>query len=368
MTKRTYAVIALVVLVIVAGIAAAQWQRARKTAELLDDLDTESADVAVDTIHELKKRGHAVEGDLIARLNSARKKERLRAALLLGEVGRADRSGPALARLLDDEWDPVRHAAAQALGRLGYAPAMSQLLVVVHDEDQDMDTRCIAVQGIGALAQSGSLDEVDRKICVPPLAKILKRRPEVPPPEEEEEAEEEPAEAEEEDEEATEAEEEEEALPEEPAPADTEAELRIQCVLTLGLLHAPQAVEALLESTDDTIEPSAVVRSYACMAITDLPDLPEDDIEAALMGDKLLDALEDSAADVRMHAAMALATHTDFRSEAIDNRINDALKAMAQELTEEGEPFYWAREAARVACNKRHVALQETETSDESSS
>jgi hypothetical protein len=242
---------------------------------------------------------------------------------------------------------------------------MSQLLVVVHDEDQDMDTRCIAVQAIGALAQSRGLDEVDRKICVPPLAKILKRRPEVPPPEEEEE---EPAEAEEEDEEATEAEEEEEALPEEPAPVDTEVELRIQCVLTLGLLHAPQAVEALLESTDDTIEPSALVRSHACTAITDLPDLPADDTEAALMGDKLLDALEDSAADVRMHAAMALATHTDFRSEAIDNRINDALKAMAQELIEEGEPFYWAREAARVACNKRHVALQETETSDESSS
>jgi len=193
----------------------------------------------------------------------------------------------------------------------------------------------------------------------------------------EEEEEEEPAEADEEAEEGDEeaagdeeavAEEEEEALPEEPAPADTEVELRIQCVLALGLLHAPQAIEALLESADDTIEPSAVVRGYACIAIGDLPDLPADDTEAALMGDKLLDALEDSAADVRMYAAMALAQHTDFRSEAVDGRINDALRAMAQELVEEGEPFYWAREAARVACNKRHVALQETETSDESSS
>ncbi len=379
MSKRTYAVIAVAVVLVVVGIAAAQWQRARKTAELLDDLDTASADLAVDTLHELKKRGHAIEDELIARLKSDRKKERMRAAYLLGDFGSPEVSGPALAQALEDEWGPVRRAAAHALGRIGYAPAAARLLALIQDEEEEMDTRCIAVQSIGLLAMSGNLDPIDRRICVPPLIKILERRPEVPPPAEEEEeaaeAEEDEGEAadetpadEEAEAEAEAAAPEEEELPEEPEPADTEIELRKQCVLTLGLLNAPEIVEPLLVSIDDTKEPAAAVRECACMAIADLPELPTDDTEAALMGNKLLDALEDSAANVRMHAAMALARHTDFRTESLDNRINDALKDMAQELQEEGEPSYWAREAARVACSRRHVSLHETNEAEEGSS
>lgn len=358
MSKRTYVVIAVVAVLIAVGIAAAQWQRARKTVELLDDLDTASADLAVDTLHELKKRGHSIEDQLVARLKSDRRKERMRVAYLLGEVGRPEVCGPALVRALEDEWAPVRRAAAHALGKVGYAAAATPLLAMVQDEEEEMDTRCTAVQAIGLLGMSGNLDEVDRRICMPALAKILERRPEVPPPAEEEEV----AAAEEE------AAPEEETLPEEPAPADTELELRKQCVLTVGLLNAPETFELLLPSIDDTVEPAAAVRECACMAIADVPELPADDTTAALMGNRLLDALEDSAANVRLHAAMALARHTDFRTESLDDRINAALRGMAQELEAGGEPSYWAREAARVACSRRHVSLQETDEGEEGSS
>jgi HEAT repeat protein len=358
MSKRAYAVIAIVAVLIAVGFAVAEWQRARKTAELMDDLDTGNPDVAVDTLHELKKRGDSIEGELIARLRTHRRKERMRAAYLLGEIGNAERSGPVLARLLDDEWAPVRRAAASALGRLGYGPAFPQLLAMVQDEEQDMESRCIALQSIGLLALNRGIDPVDRGICVVSLVKILERRPDVPPPVDEEAAEEEEAEGEEE----------EEALPEEPEPADTEIELRKECVLALGLLDTPEALAALLESIDDTVEPAAIVRQCACMAIADLPDVPTDDKEAALMGNDLLDALEDSAPSVRIHAVMALARHTDFRTESVDRRIDDALREMSQELVEEADASYWVREAARVACSRRHVSLQETAETDEGSS
>ena len=143
-------------------------------------------------------------------------------------------------------------------------------------------------------------------------------------------------------------------------PADKEIELRRECVLALGLIGSPDALEAVFESADETIEPSALVRHYACMAIEDVQATPSDEGLAMSMGEALYDALEDTEADVRMAAAMALRKHTEFDDGTLDGNINAKLLVMAQELndSEDADAGYWARDAAREACDSRHISLQ----------
>jgi HEAT repeat protein len=140
-------------------------------------------------------------------------------------------------------------------------------------------------------------------------------------------------------------------------PADTEVELRADAVLALGLLRTDLALQPLIESAKEAIEPSPVVRKCTCMAIEDLRDLPRDDTLRVTLGQALLRALDDSSPDVRLSAARALARHADFGNEGLDTSINDMLKYMAQDLTEYGEPAYWVRAAARTACDARHIVL-----------
>ncbi|MBM3501573.1 MAG: HEAT repeat domain-containing protein, partial [Armatimonadetes bacterium] len=177
MRARTYVIVGVIVVLIVGGFIVAELQRAKKTQELLGDLGTDAPDIAKDTMEELKKRGPKIEDELIRRTGSPRRKERMRAALLLGEVG-TPQAGPALVGLLHDEWLPVRRAAVWALGKVGYGPAASDLLGVVADEDAEMDTRVVAVQSLSLLCLSG-LDVTDRKLCVPTMTAILERRPEM---------------------------------------------------------------------------------------------------------------------------------------------------------------------------------------------
>ena len=61
MSTRAYIVLGLIVAVIALGIVLAEVQRATKTAELLDDLDHDSPDVAVDTMADLVERGGRIE-------------------------------------------------------------------------------------------------------------------------------------------------------------------------------------------------------------------------------------------------------------------------------------------------------------------
>ena len=380
MRSRTYIIIGIILVLIAGGVIAAEIQRARKTRELLSDLGTDASDVAKDTLEELKKRGGRIEDDLIQRTRSPRRKERMRAALLLGDVG-SEKSGPALVALLQDEWLPVRRAAVWALGKVGYRAAVSDLLAVVKDEKAEMDTRCLAVQSLSLLCMKG-LDPADRKLCVPAMIKILERRP--PMTEKALEAidkrladqakakaelkerqltgkakeEEKPAE------EPAEAKAGKDAIPEEPVPADTEIELRGQAVLLLGLTGAEEALKPLLDSTKEEVEPAPLVRQYACMAIADMPELPREAEGARQTAMRLERALDDGDATVRMFAARALARHPSFGDEQklLDEALNAKLAEMAQELTDLGESGYWVREAARTACDARHVPYAETET------
>jgi len=364
MSSRTYVILGVVLLLIVGAVVAAQYQRARKTAELLDDLDSDKSDLAVDTMQELVKRGQGVEDRLIEKLGSSRRKERMRAAVLLGEVG-TPKCGPALVALLRDEWPPVRRAAIWALGTVGYGSAAPDLLGVVKDEEAQMDSRCLAVQSLALLCM-GSLDQASRGLCVPAMTDILKRRPEVAPKKTEEEtkAEDEAKKAEEEALKAKGY----EPIPAEPAPTDAEVELRKEAVLLLGQTGAAEALAPLLASLDDRVEPSAVVRQHAAMALGDLAQVPADEASARAMGQALLGALEDEDATVRMFAARALARHPGFgeqRDNVLDTKINSTLGEMAQELTDEGEPGYWVREAARTACDARSVSYESTKAGNE---
>jgi HEAT repeat protein len=381
MRSRTYIIIGIILVLIAGGVIAAEIQRARKTRELLGDLGTDASDVAKDTMEELRKRGGGIEGDLVQRTRSPQRKERMRAALLLGDVGSA-KSGPALVALLQDEWLPVRRAAVWALGRVGHAPAVSDLLAVVKDEEAEMDTRCLAVQSLSLLCMKG-LDSADRKLCVPTMAQILERRPPMTEKALEaiekrladqakakadlkerqrtgkpkEEAKAEPAETEE-------AKAEKDAVPEEPVPADKEIELRGQAVLLLGLTGVDEALKPLLESTKETVEPAALVRQYACVAIADMPEAPREAGAARDTAMCLQRALDDGDTTVRMFVARALARHPSFGDEQklLDDALNAKLAEMAGELTDLGESGYWVREAARTACNARHVPYKETET------
>jgi HEAT repeat protein len=383
MRPRTYIIIGLILVLIVGGVVLAEHQRAKKTQELLAELGTDAPDIAKDTLDELRKRGARIEDELIQRTHSPRKKERMRAAVLLGDVGTA-KSGPALVALLNDEWLPVRRAAVWALGEVGYAGAANDLLVVVRDEEAEMDTRCLAVQSLSLLCMAG-MDEADRGLCAQEMTQILKRRPKITeealetikkrladakkakaelkerqltgkPKGKEEEKAEEPA--------AAETKEGEEAIPEEPVPADTEVELRGQAVLLLGLTGAKEALVPLLDSANEEIETSAVVRQYACMALADLPEVPSKEADARLMGLRLLRALDDGDASVRMFTARTLARHPSLGQglKAVDEQLNRKLAEMAEELNDLGEPGYWVRAAARTACDARHVRYAQTET------
>ncbi len=374
MSKRTIVIIVLAAVLVLAGVLLAQFQRERKTRELLANLHSDDTGVAVDTVRELKKRGPSLEGRLILRLNSYERRVRARSALLLGEVGRPSRSGPALLPLLRDEFDPVRRAAANSLGLLGYQDAVLPLLEVVRDDKQDMDTRSIALRALSVVALKTNPDRPNRELCIQALAKILGHRPAIKNkdlqkvkqarqdavqrranaartaagsrvPQEKKAAEKPkplPAPG---------------ALPEEPAPVDNEIELRADAALALSLLYTDSAVQPLIRSVNEVLEPSSTVRKSACLAIEDLRDLPRDDGLRALLGQALLRALDDSSPDVRMSAARALARHPVFGIEGLDSSTNDMLRYMAQDLTEYGEPGYWVRAAARTACEARHIAL-----------
>ncbi|MBM3499774.1 MAG: hypothetical protein FJX74_14025 [Armatimonadetes bacterium] len=177
----------------------------------------------------------------------------------------------------------------------------------------------------------------------------------------------------------------EDAVPEEPVPADDEIELRGQAVLLLGLTGVDEALPAILEATKEEVEPAALVRQRACMALEDLsetPGPPEEGAEAPAGGETaaapapnhakdmamcLQRALDDGDATVRMFAARALAKHASFGDDLklLDDALNAKLVEMAQELGELGESGYWVREAARTACSARHVAYAETEPGPE---
>jgi HEAT repeat protein len=386
MSKRTYVVIAIACLLVAAGMVVAHVQRAKKTAELLADLDTDSSSIAVDTLHELKKRGRGIEADLLLRLNSDRRNERMRAALLLGEVGTARKSGPPLAALLQDEWGPVRRAAATSLGALGYGGAVTPLLAVVPNAQESLDTRCLAVRALSLIALRGGMDAPERDLCVGPLAKILRSRP--PLTAEQTEAlakaradakkrrenaaleaagrvvkeEKKPKEKPKEKPKLAPG----EVAPE--VPTDTDIELRVDSVLALGLLNTPGALEPLLEATDEAREPAPAVRKAACLALEDLPDVPRDDVLKVKMGQALLRALEDGSPDVRMTAARALARHADFGNPGLDSSINERLQYLARELTQYGEPAYWVRAAARTACSNRHLTVEAAPATENASS
>jgi HEAT repeat protein len=362
--------------VVLAGVVLAQVQRARKTGELLDQLSTADAATAVDTMHELKKRGHGVEHALIVKLNSPERKERMRAALLLGEIGRPSRSGPPLLPLLSDDWAPVRRAAAESLGLLHYEGAVHPLLRMAQDTKEEMDTRSIAVRKLSLIAMLGNLERTDRELCATALPALLKGRPaltkdqakavrkgradlakrsanaalvaqgrRVPlEPKEPEKPKAAPKLAP-------------GALPEEAPPPDNEIELRTDVVLALGLLRTDTAIQPLIDSCDEMTEPAPGVRKAACMAIEDLSDLPRDSVMKVKLGQTLLHTLQDSSPDVRLSACRALARHADFENAGLDGSINERLQYMSAEKTAYGEPGYWIRAAARTACDSRHIVV-----------
>ncbi len=365
MSTRAYVVLALIAVVIGAGIVWAKVDQAEKRAEQLDDLDHDSSDVAIDTMAELAKHGSAVEGELIERLSSERKKERMRAAVLLGENGSPEKAGPALVEQLGDEWPPVRRASVVAIGNVAYLDGANALVGIITDTDQEMDTRSLAVQALCLLRMHGLADE-DAELAVGPLASILEGRPDVPP--KEPEVEEEEADEDEGDDEAEEVEEEDPPPAAEAAPADKEIELRRECVLALGAIGSDAALNAVFASADDEIEPAALVRQYACMAIEDLSRVPEDGGVKQAMANTLLGALEDEDSDTRMWACRALTRHPRISENDVDPEINEKLVVMAAELIEEGEAGYWGRLAAKTACDSRGLAVKETNSTHEGAS
>jgi HEAT repeat protein len=361
MSSRVYVIAGVILVVVLGAVFAAHYQRARKTAELLEDLDTDKTDVAMDTMQELVKRGGAVEDALIEKLDSSRRRERMRAAVLLGEVG-TRKCGPALVGRLRDEWLPVRRAAVCALGQVRYGEAYWELLKVANDDEAEMDTRCLAVQSLALLCM-GDLSPKGREACATAMLPILARRPAVKPEktEDEQKAEDEAKKAEEKALKAQGY----EPIPAEADPADKEVELRKEAVLLLALTGVRGTVPAVVDSLAAAKEPSAVVRQHAAMALGDLPDVPSDQQEASQMGRGLLLALEDKDATVRMFAARALARHPSFGLEGLDDGTDAKLVEMAAELTEDGESGYWVREAARSACDARGVTYEQPKATGE---
>jgi len=352
---------ALVAILVLAGV-----QRAKATEDRLQDLYSGDPARVVDAVRDLRKRGHAVEQELIARADAPAVDVRLAAAELLGDqrVGRVETAGPVLVGMLSDEDLGVRRKAAGAIGRLGLgtAEAAQALLDRVADLDEDMNVRIVAVRSLGALARSegvrGSGKAPSR--VIPALVRVLDQRPPVPPPVKEG-AKPPPAPP--------------AAEVLEPAP-DTTAQLRYELVLTLGRISTPQAAEAVIRSMDDEVEAAAGVREVACIALGDLNQVQAilaDGARAITAAEGIIGALEDKDANVRIQAAAALSRIPTFvargadpttvqRLEALDQQINRKVAKLGRELTHsQGDPSYWVRKACQQAAKVRGVRIEQPE-------
>ncbi len=360
LNRRTLTVIVIIIAVVGAVYLAAEWQKMRKTRELLVDLAAMDLDDAYDAMLDLRERGSSLTPDLTEILERNAPTERLahaRVAMLLNDLGNK-RAVPVLRHSLENKEDAgLRWASCAALASIGAQEAVPDIVALLEDGSEDIFVRIVAARSLGVLQAQEAVE---------PLIEILASRPPIEPEEEPEEAATEeaaapaptgegakvaaakmwaalekalpapPALPTAKSEQPEEPEAEAEAEPE--PPPDTTADLRPWAARALASIHpeAAQAVPALVAAADDENEPVVSVRLAATQALAYY--------HTAEALDGLEMAMDDPDPSVRCAAAWALGNQQAARADAVrilkaheDDDHWDTRQAVADSLERLGE-------------------------------
>jgi HEAT repeat protein len=323
-----------VIFVVLVGIwMATNYQRAKKTSELLIKLGDPDDMIALDAMDQLRHRGSAIGPRLLELAGSQQPRVCYRAVTLLSTVGfDSVAAREKLVALLSDKDTDVQRAAASACGHLNVAEAEGPLLRLIQDPKADPQLLALACQTIGM---------VGGKAAVPILSEIVKKHPpaepkkpkvkelepgEKPPP-----APPPPA------------------VPAPPKPKDKTWQLRVEADRALGAIGEAAGEDALDESIRDDQEPKIDVRVAAAYALGDLGSNPRGaaSVEKACLA--LVKGLSDDAGDVRVASAMSLARL--YPPSAVSPQVEQALKDHAD------DEHYWVREAVKYAARKLNITL-----------
>lgn len=310
--NRTFRVLGIIVLILVAVYVITWISAARRTGRYLQDLAGQEPDKVMDALAALRHRGPAVGPRLAELVRTGQPEAAPRAAWLLGMIGGS--AGQAELLQAVPAADPVlRLAAMQALGQLRVKSAVPVLNGVLSNKEEKSEMRVAAAYGLGAIGDPGA---------VTVLIAALGERPKPEEPAAPAAAPAAPA----------------PAAPAAPAPPpDTTLPVRIAAARALGLLRESSAVDALVVATSEA-EPSAEVRLAAANALGDVAAAAEDmdAVRAAIRG--LLPGLEDESGDVRVACVYSLGKTSppEDMKQAVATVVNKA----------RDNPGYWTRRAA----------------------
>lgn len=315
MNSKNTVLLVIAAVIVVGAIFGGRAGQARRTERHLQELGAAPHETAkiVEAMSALRSQGKSICPELLNLLQSGDADVRTRAAVLIGATGCRDNT-QALISALQTDSDALKVAAMQALGRLGTEDAVSQVAALLADDAQVEKVRLAAAYCLGMIGTESAIK---------PLEDILATRPApMPPPADDDE--------------------------EAPAPPPDETlKIRVAAASAMGHAQKKQAVNALAESVEPTIEPSAEVRHAAAHALADLGKATTDQQVLTTAISALVRALGDETGDVRAAAAYALG-----RVKVPENQKN----RVANALREAGaDDFFWTREAAQKAMRAQHV-------------
>jgi len=327
-TKRTWTVIVIAVVVIGGIYVWSSIAKSLKTQELLTTLSSDDQAKVLDAMQQLRQRGPAIGPRLVPLLSGANAEAAFRAAELIGSTDYGGANAE-LEQALQSKDPDTRACAALALGRLHATEATSAIDALLANNDEKLFVRIKAADALGVLGAK------DAKV-VTTMAGILADHPPVPPPAPEGDAAKKAAPA--------------PATP--PPPPDKTNKLRVAVARALGMIGSESAIEPMRNAADSGVEPDAEVRVAAAYGLGDLAHaVPPEKSQGVVDG--LLTALEDKNGDVRIAAAHSLA---NVKPDAAGrSQVELALQKAVD------DDHYWVRRAARRALDRMGIPVVSAE-------
>ena len=333
MSRKVLITICVIFVLLVGIWVLTNYQRAKKTSELLIKLGDPDDLVALDAMDQLRHRGSAIGPRLVDLAASEQPRVRYRACILISDTGyNATAAREKLVTLISDKDADVQRAAAAACGHLKFAEAEAPLLLLLQEPKADPNLLALACQTVGT---------VGGKAAVPILSGIIKKHPPAEPkkpkPKELEPGEKPPPPPPP------------PAKPEPPKPKDLTWQVRVQAARALGAIGEAEGVDALDEAISDTSEPNLNVRVAAAYGLGDLGSSPRGSagVEKACLA--LVKGMSDDAGDVRIASAMSLARL--YPPSAVEPQVEQAIKDHAD------DEHLWVREAVKYAAHQLGISL-----------
>ncbi|MEI6504065.1 MAG: hypothetical protein WCP21_23885, partial [Armatimonadota bacterium] len=132
LNNRTTKVLAIIAVVVIAGLVIAHVSQAKRTAQHLQDLASQEPDKVTEAMAQLRERGASVGAGLAPLVQVSGGEASQRAAWLLGMVG-SDAGNAALLSSVTSKDAVLRIAALQSLGKLRVADATGPAVAILTD-------------------------------------------------------------------------------------------------------------------------------------------------------------------------------------------------------------------------------------------